>query len=389
MYMTRALSSLKFNPSLLAETVPESEGPNSGYIVITDEETEAEDTVISCGCRSSNFIIKNLPLPQNQILVHRWDDFHSDIWFIPVLDQPLSSNCYYVIIASGKYKGHACTSSREEDKGTSCFCYEDIKDVKPKEFNHMNIYQQLQLLKYKNYDGFVANAVAHDGYPPYDFRLKGWQVHKKNSKFHHLTEALGLNNSLRMSLPGLNFPIYNQYSSPVVVGKWYCPFVFIKDGDLKDQFKKSLLYEMTLEQYWEVIYKRDNNDYQTPTVRMAVSASVEKETIQLFGVDAVKDDQITGSGTDGVLWIRNASSNLGLSLAIVKKMNWIQEIGGFIGGGEGSVGVEKVEEFKGIGGWKSFGCFVLVERFVLRRMDGTIVLTCAYKHVHQIQCKWE
>jgi hypothetical protein len=51
--------------------------------------------------------------------------------------------------------------------------------------------------------------------------------------------------------------------------------------------------------------------------------------------------------------------------------------------------VKRVEEFGGDGGWKKFGCYVLVERFVLRRMDGSLVLTNDFKHTHQVRSKWE
>ena len=62
---------------------------------------------------------------------------------------------------------------------------------------------------------------------------------------------------------------------------------------------------------------------------------------------------------------------------------------GCVGGNEHEVKLEKIEESKGISGWKSFGCYLLVESFVLRRMDGSVVLNYDFKHTHQIKCKWE
>ena len=62
---------------------------------------------------------------------------------------------------------------------------------------------------------------------------------------------------------------------------------------------------------------------------------------------------------------------------------------GCVGGNEHEEKLEKIEESKGISGWKSFGCYLLVESFVLRRMDGSVVLNYDFKHTHQIKCKWE
>ncbi|OVA05210.1 hypothetical protein BVC80_6939g2 [Macleaya cordata] len=253
--------------------------------------------------------------------------------------------------------------------GTSCFCCDAVKDVKPR-------------------------SVALDGFPPEFLRQKGWDLYMSNSKPHQLGEASGLNLSLRMWPPELDFSTSNQYSTTVVVGKWYCPFVFIRENNLRYQMKNSLFYKMTLEQFWEEIYKCENDNY-TPAATgnkniVAVSASVQKESVKLFGEEAVKDDK--DCGVDGFVWFRNVKHNkeglrLGLSLAIVEKMRWIQEKGGYeIGGGESrdDVGrVEKVEEFKGENGWRRFGCFVLVERFALRRMDGKLLLTWDYNDRYQ------
>ncbi|OVA06430.1 hypothetical protein BVC80_479g3 [Macleaya cordata] len=160
------------------------------------------------------------------------------------------------------------------------------------------------------------------------------------------------------------------------------------EGWLKDQMKNSLFYEMTLEQTWEEIYTCGNDN--TTGNFVSICVTLQKEAIMLFGEEAVKDDT---PGVDGFIWFRHVMHNeegsrLGLSIAIVEEMRWIQEKGGFIGGGDRDVRVEKVEKFEG-GGWKRFRCFVLVERFALRRIDGTLVLTCDYRHIHQIQSKWE
>lgn len=103
------------SPSTLEMKPPD--GPYSGCLVITDEEADAQDTLCwaSCGlCKRKK--VKKLPFPQDKILtiVYTSDQYHdtrtTNVWFIPVPDQPLSSNCYYVIRAKGRHKGYDIVS---------------------------------------------------------------------------------------------------------------------------------------------------------------------------------------------------------------------------------------------------------------------------------------
>ncbi|KAF5194582.1 Duf1262 family protein [Thalictrum thalictroides] len=308
------------------------------------------------------------------------------VWFIPVPDQPLSSNRYYVIIAEGKYKGQACTCSKEEDMVTCCFCCTVVKDVKPRDLDYNNIYQQVEIFKQRW--GYSAKSVAPDGYPPLFLRRQIWTVDTSSSFQCQLSEAHGLNFALRTKLPEFNFPDSNKR---LVVGKWYCPFVFIKEQRAtKDQMEKSLLYEMTLEQWWEEIYTC-NNDYSGNNI-VSFIVNVQKEVNSLSGLEAVKDDT---NGVAETTWYKCVDSaggrvsSLGLSKAIVDKMTWVQEMGGWVGGNDTDVEVKRTEEFKEGKDWQRFSYFVLVERFCLRRMDGTLLLACDFRHTHHIQSKWE
>lgn len=106
MYVTRPLSMYRKSPSTLSIKPPDA--PHSGYMVITDEEAESKDT--SCWGLCKRGKVKKLPFPQDKILTIVYTSDYQEatttkVWFIPVLDQPLSSNCYYVIRANGRHKG--------------------------------------------------------------------------------------------------------------------------------------------------------------------------------------------------------------------------------------------------------------------------------------------
>ena len=111
MYVTRPLSMFQKNPSALSWPPPE--GPNSGILVIEDEEAEQQYTCFGL-CKSDE--LKDLPFPQNKNLKLRYSSgtgehrhvsyFYANL--IPVLNQPLSSNRYYVIKRRGSHKGYAC-----------------------------------------------------------------------------------------------------------------------------------------------------------------------------------------------------------------------------------------------------------------------------------------
>ena len=88
-------------PSALASPPPE--GPSSGTLVILDE--EAETTCCFGLCKSHE--LNSLPFPQNKkIEIRISDNHHEDVAFIPVLDQPLSSNRYYALKHRGSHKGY-------------------------------------------------------------------------------------------------------------------------------------------------------------------------------------------------------------------------------------------------------------------------------------------
>ncbi|KAL7232111.1 hypothetical protein ACSBR2_010182 [Camellia fascicularis] len=399
MYVTRPLSLYRNSPS--AGSVQPPDAPYSGYLVFTDEEAEAQETCCWGVCKNKR--ITNLPFPQDKILkvVHSSEHEEpsvTEVWFIPVLDQPLSSNRYYVIKARGKYKGLVCTCSREDDVVGCCF-RDVITDVKPIPFDHRDIYQQVEIHRYLK-SSFYAKSVSGDGFPPKFLRRKGWEVYASTSSMKiQVRETEGLNTSLPIHLPRFNFPVYYKCSPSVVIAKWYCPFVFVKEEATKVEYqvRRSLLYEMTLEQWWEEIYSCENESNEANVVVIVnVNATVKSEAVLAYGIEAVKDERHVDD-IDGFVWFRVIEDQVcrrvvgmgvGLSSAIVEKMRWVEERRGWVDGGERGVIVEREEEVRGA--WKRFSCYVLVESFVLkRRMDGLVLLSCKFRHTHMTQCKWE
>eukprot|EP00268_Persea_americana_P008867 TRINITY_DN13475_c0_g1_i6.p1 TRINITY_DN13475_c0_g1~~TRINITY_DN13475_c0_g1_i6.p1 ORF type:complete len:153 (+),score=37.50 TRINITY_DN13475_c0_g1_i6:879-1337(+) len=151
--------------------------------------------------------------------------------------------------------------------------------------------------------------------------------------------------------------------------------------------KKSFFYVMTLEQWWEEIQMCENDGSRGNIVE--VNATLQRQSVGLFGEEAMQEDTHM---VDGMMWFRSLSDmgvgRVGLNWAIVERMIWEEAKGGWEVRMEGDVRIERVEEFHR-SGWKKFGCYVLVERFALRRLDGSLVLTYDFRHTHRIQSKWE
>ncbi|KAI6706187.1 hypothetical protein NL676_009149 [Syzygium grande] len=399
MYVTRPLSAYRKSSSPLEE-LP-NEGPFSGYLVITDEEAEAQNTCCwgTCEIRS----VTKLPFPQDRVLTLKPDYEESAVtklWFIPALDRPLSFNIYYIITAEGRYQGQSCICTRDLDKTPSCFG-KSIKDTRPSHFNPRDTYQMFQIHRHSS-GSFFARSMAPNGVPLKYLRKKSWEVHASHSLQSHLEEALGLNTTLRARLPDFTFPISGKHPAPapVVVGKWYCPCVFVREAgcEAKHQMNKSMFYKMTLQQNWEELHTCENNVTNKGNNKASVNVALPKEAASVFGMRAAKlgDGEET---SDGFVWFRVMTHEkqwrgvrLGVSEAIAEKMKWVMKEGGWVDDGDGSgreVRVERVEVFKGDRKWKRFGCYVLVESFVLTRLDGSLVLKCDFRHTDKIQCKWE
>ncbi|KAK3164489.1 hypothetical protein QOZ80_1AG0019650 [Eleusine coracana subsp. coracana] len=363
MYVTRPMSRYLADPKAAAEEPPE--GPGSGFLVVVDEATK--ELASRCCGLSWDRRLKDLPFPQSRQLALQ----HSNAVHPAFTGIEMVSAC-----------------SKEEDKTSCCFCT-CVKDVKPRPFDSGDVYQQMEMAQ-SGSRSFKAESVTSDGIPPEYLRKKGWKVSIASPKYDLADDAQGVNRERRHQMPpDLDAP-------PVVVGKWYVPFLFVKaDGErrLKDQAKRTTFYEMTLEQSWEQIYTATAGEVNQQEV--AVMATMRRQTALLGGTDAVKEGSPYIDG--GTMWFRPAAAaadgGVGLDKVVWEKMRWeMEKEGWWVAAGNGDDGEERIQRVErrdsGLGSWNKFSCYVLVERFVLRRMDRSVALTCEFRHTDKIRVKW-
>ncbi|KAJ0248027.1 hypothetical protein HA466_0163960 [Hirschfeldia incana] len=381
MYVTRHLSECQRNYS----TQPE--GPNSGVLVIQDEESKPTCCFGSC----YDGELKGLPFPQNAELtvIYRTGGgqskrtFLDPVLFIPVPGQPLFLNRYYVIKRRGKHSGGASASAKEEDRVPCCFCFSYVPEAKPQEADPYDIYQQFEIHQRRASSGrYTATPVAPNGIPPRFLKRKYWTVRYSNSKSFGLTDdAKGINDELRSELP-------KDVNTSVVVGKWYVPFIFVKEGDAKDQIKSSTYYSMTLKQRWEEVYSCENVSEASEIV---VDVEVETEVVKLEGeVTNLRETRANGFVWFSLLGDDGQDKKIGLGSVVVERIKWEEERFGWLNkGDEVRSSIKRTERFEGGSSqWKSYKCYVLVESFELKRTDGSLVLTYEFRHVDKLNSKW-
>ncbi|ERM99514.1 uncharacterized protein LOC18427549 [Amborella trichopoda] len=379
---------------------PPPEGPFSGYLVLQDID-EDSDMDACCWSCETDIRLKSTPFPQNKQIIVKFTErqgggkhshtytYRDPAYFIPALGEPLSSDLYYVVKAKGKNSGLVCTCSREEDKTLFLF----VNDKKPMPFNHNNIYQRMHVYtKKKNDKRFRAKSLAPDGYPPQFLRRKEWKAYISESKALNLEEAHGMDASLRAEVPPFEFPISQKGSYPIVLGHWYCPSIFIEErGGLEkpvDKMKQSMYYRVSLEQQWEEIYCCEGFGRE----EVGVDRCVRKEEALLNGKEGVQERR---ANEGGIVWfearermgLEGGLVGVGLNEVVMEKMRWDQAIVEREGDGK-EVSVRKVFKSESEGIWK-FGLYVLVERYVLRRLNGSLVFTYAFRRPHQLREKWE
>ncbi|CAL9167451.1 unnamed protein product [Musa hybrid cultivar] len=365
-------------------------GSNSGYIVLKDEESEPE-SACCFGCPEETRI-RNLPFPQDRILTIKYSPLKGEngsnkatVCFIPAVGHPLSSNRYYVIVARGRKRGKVYTCSKEDI--ACCSCHGGVKDAKLRAFDHRNVYQVMEIKDDGN-GKFTAKSVAPDGHPPSLLGREHWKLYASKPKHYALREAWGLDAGLRACLPDLNFPIGAADGPKITVGRWYCPFMFVKEAcRLRDQMKRSMFYEISLEQFWQKVYACENHSGHDKVVE--VNALFGSLLVMMDGGKEVVQDR-TVHGDDGMVWFKPLDSRakgIGLSLAVWERIKWEQGRGGWIADEEERM--VRLEQYEGMNRWKKFACYVLVERFVVKRIDGSLVLTFDFRHSIKVRSKWD
>ncbi|CAN7020423.1 unnamed protein product [Brassica rapa subsp. trilocularis] len=380
MYVTKRLTEYQRNPS---ELTLQAEGPNSGVLVIQDEESQPK----CCFGKCFDCDLNGLPFPQNARVTVKYQIGSGDdrivlldsVAFVPVLHQPPSSNLYYVIRRSGKHTGEACVSAKEGDRAPCCFCFSYIPNATPRPLDPYDTYQQFEIhQRGSSTRKFFATSVASDGIPPRFLRRKGWTVPFSSSEdFGLVDDAKGVVDAkLRYELP--------DFDKSVVVGKWYVPFLFVKEGDAKDQMKKSMYYCMTLHQRFEEVFLCEN--VENKQFEAVVDVEVEIEVVKLGGGEIAREAK--GVVSDKVVWfsVSGTEEKIGLGSVVLEQMKWEEERFGW---SNIRSNIKRSERFEGGGPyWKSYRCYLLVESFELRRNDGSLVLTYEFKHVDKLKSKW-
>ncbi|KAL6596169.1 hypothetical protein ACP70R_047533 [Stipagrostis hirtigluma subsp. patula] len=369
MYATKPLSLFKSHPE--AASGPPPEGRNSGYLVVKGDDDDGDDGETCCWGTCGGTRVRELPFPQNRVLTVRYTEHHGEssttysdaVVFVPVPDQPLASNRYYPVIATGRRRGLVRACSRDEDMVTCCFC-RCISDVEPRPFDPADVYQQVEIVQ-RRPGRFTARAVAGDGFPYFLYRKKYWRVYASKPKNFDLGEARGLDAALRSRQLAI---VPEALSAPVntAVGKWYCPFYLIKEHGVPppEQMDRSAFYEVALEQRWEPAHAHGGGS-KVASKKVLVGGSVE----------AMQEAAGSSRHGDGYVWFRAAASGqrVGVCTSVWERMRWEAYRGGW------------VDEDEDAG--KVAGGEVLVETFVVKRMDGSVAVAFDFVHLNKVRAK--
>ncbi|XP_045083804.1 uncharacterized protein [Aegilops tauschii subsp. strangulata] len=374
MYATKPLSLFMSHPE--AASRPPPDGRNSGYLVVKGDDDGGDDETC-CWGQCGGTRVRDLPFPQNRVLTLRYTEHHGQssttytdsVIFVPVPDQPVASNRYYAVVASGKRKGLVRTCSREEDMTPCCFC-RCINDVKPQPFDPADLYQQIEIVQRRR-GRFTAKAVAADGFPNYLYRKKYWRVYasKPTKNRLDLGDAPGLNVALRSrQLADASLLVASPAATAVstAVGKWYCPFYLIKEDGVSpsEQMDRAAFYEVALEQRWEPVQQTDNGS-KLYSSKVLIGGSLE-----------ARQEVSSGASRhgDGYVWFRAAAGqSVGVCASVWERLRWEEYRGGW---------VDEEEEAE-----KVAGRSVLVERFVVKRMDRTVVVAFDFVHLNKVRGK--
>ncbi|CAO2201717.1 unnamed protein product [Urochloa humidicola] len=353
MYTTKPLSLFRSHPEAAAEPPPE--GRNAGYLVVKAVTDEGDDETTTCWGVTRR--VMGLPFPQNRVLKVQYGEEEESVVFVPVPDQPLASNRYYVVgAAKGSRKGLVRVCSREEDMATCCLC-QCINDVEPRPFDPADVYQQIEVVQHRR-GLFTAKAVAADGVPPSFYRSKYWEVYESTKKID-FGEA-----------PGLNAELRSRQLADGPVGKWYCPFFLIRENSIppRKQVDRSTLYEVMLEQRWEPVHgdavKHGCDISKVASRKVLLGGSVEAK---------LEAGRSSRHGDAYVWFVAATGERVGVCTTVWERMLWEQRRGGW---------VDEEEEAGSVANG-----LVLVERFVVKRMDRSVVVAFDFVHHNKVKAE--
>ncbi|CAN6902128.1 unnamed protein product [Brassica oleracea var. botrytis] len=143
---------------------------------------------------------------------------------------------------------------------------------------------------------------------------------------------------------------------------------------------------MNLKQRWEEVYSCNNEEAS----EVVVDVEVETEVVKLDG----EVTNLRETRADGVVWFSflrddRQDKKIGLGSVVVERIKWEEERFGWLKKVEEvRSSIKRSERFEGGSSqWKSYKCYVLVESFELKRMDGSLVLTYEFTHVDKLKSK--
>ncbi|TVU06058.1 hypothetical protein EJB05_49249, partial [Eragrostis curvula] len=233
-----------------------------------------------------------------------------------------------------------------------CFC-RSIKDTKPRPFDPADVYQQIEIVQ-KRPGKFTARVVAPDGFPHFLYRKKYWRVFASMPKNFDLGEARGIDAAVRPRQLA-DVSLVEAFSAPMnsAVGKWYCPFYLIQEDGRRSRWTAACSTSGG-----EKVDARGGS--KMTSKKALISRNVEAE-------------QEAGSSrhSDAYVWFRAAAAGqkVGVGTSVLERM---RTKGGWVDNEENDGNV-------------AAGRLVLVERFVVKRMDGTVVVAFDFAHLNKIK----
>ncbi|KAG2297834.1 hypothetical protein Bca52824_034306 [Brassica carinata] len=378
MYVTRTLSDYRTNRKA-------PEGPNSGVLIIQDK--ESKPTCCLGSCYESR--LKGLPFPQNVKLTVKYNItllapeivFYllACVWGLVKL-----AGLVLVYVISAMYfdpsiESSANATEEDRDRVPFGFCHRHVPEAEPQQSDPYDIYQKFEIHPPKSLSrSYFATSTDLDEVPPELIKKKYWTVEYSTSE----------DNGLRDDARGLYRHRYNLptiLNSNVLVGKWYVPFIFVHESNANDHLKSTTYYPMSLYQRWEEVYYCENAYKDNREV--VVNVQVEPLVVKIEGHEI--EEKGGSMDENRVVWFEVANKKLGLNNAVIMRME--REVLNFGWTNHPQLTlIERSSRFNGgDSNWKSYRLYVLVESFVLKRRDESVVVTYEFRHADKLNTKWE